>query len=806
MDITITVYQPDGETLRESYTETLGTIANEEMTIRNIRVILTAYGRIESISYDIYKNIDDILTIKGDIIYLVINGTTIPPCEVFETIPNLRVGDNPHIESMTINAVNLGERTANMVKVLSETEEGGLISTNIQNVYNNIWAGTGFSGKYEPFGQYFIANASGMTILNYNANDNVLPSFNLSVQYNTPFSSVIREIRDIANGTLDLTSSTPFIWGYDSTLDVYTKQRSSSTLKTFDIGTINDDITGSISDSEDCDDYIPPSAKDDGIINEWIINNVVISPPSYYATAVADSKAKYGTRQYRIDDQTIDATISAQEEWVYGLMPFFLEPVSSYRIRAKKSIYAFSALIADLISMDGNIAIESNTVSIATVPLQKVEIIIDSSGVDYWIECGDSRPVINARRLSSKEILAGDMSLSNVSIFDPSDEVDQSTFQGIELKDKIMMTVTWSYQSKYPLIASNVNFIISGAGIYPFTETGIIKTITSTSTPSVVFVSSGNIAQFYCVTHNSPNTNQQGLTYGIGISGGQQLFVHAVANVTINGIEYGIETNKVPFWMTDKTIKQRLDETDVTVADHDDRLPAAEQEANKDWTSGQNQYRAQLKFFPTGSAPDGGGAGWFATKDNLIQGNWIRVATDQTGTPDSTFTINNDQSAGQYIMIVFDTDDASYKGKLRYDKTNQKFEISIDNGSNWTDLATGVSTAIEKIVDSITWRLEIETATGDLVFKDATSPAELFRVSTTGEITVQDDIMPITDDLVNIGAQDKRIANAYVANNTYTESIIFTSDGGDTVNAKIEWDGTNGKQFVENIAMGFQED
>jgi hypothetical protein len=384
-----------------------------------------------------------------------------------------------------------------------------------------------------------------------------------------------------------------------------------------------------------------------------------------------------------------------------------------------------------------------------------------------------------------------------VAVKDPSTSASGDTASIPQFTDELEFSMQFK-DDFYRVTAADVKF-----KIYSVMGT-LLKTLTSSTTPAIV-QSPANSGIFKCTTF--VGTVSEG---GIGLSNAvygiaaeitkKETFIDE-AGESHNG-SYVQEGEKAQFQIASITTDYDLKNTKDTVTDHNSRLPDAEQESNKDWNDGQDEVRAQLKFFST-SIPDGGGAGWFVTKDNRFSTNWIRVSADQTGTPDEEFIINNDDTSTQYILLTFNTDSGTDIGKIRYDKTNKKIEMSVDDGTNWTDVSTGVNDAIQKTVSSVTYKLRVDAATGNLIFNDGTN--DLLKITTNGEIKTYDSLEPVVDAQDDVGSQSKRYANLYLSDITYTEEMIFTSDGGQTENAKLEWDGTNSQIIPHNFAIGFMD-
>jgi hypothetical protein len=385
-----------------------------------------------------------------------------------------------------------------------------------------------------------------------------------------------------------------------------------------------------------------------------------------------------------------------------------------------------------------------------------------------------------------------------VSVKDPSTSASGDTASIPEFTDQLEFLMQFK-DDFYKVTAADVKF-----KIYSVSGT-LVKTLTDLTTPAITESPVGS-GIFKCTSY--VGTVSEG---GIGLSDGIYSISAEVTKKETYIDELGVshdgsyvqEGEKTQFQIAGITTYYDHKNTKAKVTDHDTRLPSAEKGAKHGWNDGQDDVTSEVKFFSSG-APDSGGPGWFVTKDNRFSSNWIRVSADQTGTPDNEFTINNDQSSGQYITLTFSTDTSgSDIGKIRYDQTNKKIEMSVDDGTNWTDVATGVSDSILKDVSGTTYKLRVDATTGDLIFNDGTN--NLFKVATTGTVTVYSDILPGTDDSYDLGGTTKKFANAYIGNVTYTMDTTFTDDGGTTEYGKLESDAVNNQVIPHNIAIGFMD-
>lgn len=383
-----------------------------------------------------------------------------------------------------------------------------------------------------------------------------------------------------------------------------------------------------------------------------------------------------------------------------------------------------------------------------------------------------------------------------ITVRDSSTTASETTASVPQFKDNIYFESSFKDQFYYVTLA-DVKFRIYD------TSDNNVKTLTSVSTPAIVY--GGNTDKFKCDTTVAALGLSDGL-YSIACElTKHEKFIDESGTIR-TGNSSAVEGDRVQFQIAALTWRDRINSTDgivsghtTTLADHEDRLPAAEQESNFTWSSGTKT--AQVKFFAT-DVPDSGSPGWFFTDDKLA-GTPVYTRlndTNITGVNGDTFTIEQDSSSGQYKYLVFDSNNGTNKGKLRYDVTNAKFEISVDNGTNWTDLATGISTAIQNTSSGTLYKLRIASTDGSLSFIEDPlgTNLTLFTVDVNGNLTVNGgitatgNIAPSADELYDLGTATEKFVN------TYTQNIVL-GDG----TANLTWDSGNGIIIPENIALGF---
>ncbi len=179
----------------------------------------------------------------------------------------------------------------------------------------------------------------------------------------------------------------------------------------------------------------------------------------------------------------------------------------------------------------------------------------------------------------------------------------------------------------------------------------------------------------------------------------------------------------------------------------------------------------------------------------------IGVGDNPAGTNYETFTLNDDSSVTSYVTIEFKTDIATKTGILRYDKANQKMEMSADNGSTWTDLANPATDKIVATYNGTDYELKVNSSDGSLTFtKDPTgTPDVLLTIDNLGNITVSNNIIPDTASLATLGDA------TYPYAETYTDTLYADDIGDATSNWRIEWDATNSIAIPHNMAVGFMD-
>ena len=365
--------------------------------------------------------------------------------------------------------------------------------------------------------------------------------------------------------------------------------------------------------------------------------------------------------------------------------------------------------------------------------------------------------------------------------------------------------VTQYKEDFYKVTADGIKF-----NIYGMDSNGdyvLSKTLTSSTEPKVFETSSGS-GVFKLKSYSGKESGDYkwlGLSVGVyGVSTEitkKETFIDEDGNV--NDGEYTQEGEKTQLQIVAKTNKVDKDEIrdriNITEADIDTNTTNITTNSSRlDDQKGKLKDDSDQALIQYNSTP----GTWQVSYNGGT--SWVDLAADPSGVTHETFTLNNDNTATQYIYLKFDTDHSTDKGLIRFDKTNKKLEASVDNGSTWSDMATGVNDAIQKTVSGTTYKLKVDATTGALIFEDADTPTTLFKVNTDGSLVFYGDIEPDTDDSHELGASNKRFTNGYFSNTVYTEDIIGTDDGT-TERWNITWDGTEQIAFIENIAIGFMD-
>jgi hypothetical protein len=876
----IKLYQPDGTTLRQAWSVSdKGQAITKEIPWQNSltyeHIVPGGYGNA---SFTIFKDEETIDAEIHDVVKYYWNGVKQYEGRIAD-LQKVLNESNPNSDATRFICRNMvtndGER---LIFDLKESNNGK-VSTEIDEILRDCFTNDKYSGKGQDFNIGILAN-SNVTF----TDAATLPSLDVNAFHNkSSLINVIHEQVTKANGTLDLTAVEPYIMyiNYLNAFIVKQRETDSSPLATFALAT--DDFR--VKHSVDLEDYA--ADVDKNIINQIIINGTdYTSTGSQYWTQIQASRASYGTKQHSIDQANLHT--DKLQEWVDGKILNLLEPLTTYRIKPRKSKYGMSTTLFFNDSStvpDGYIEITGVTGGDITAPFKKCTYRSTTSGIDRVIELGEYRPNLDISVLVIAEpitdtkpsllisfednsvdedhapaiyecsapngfrvrINADDQSLSSpptVHYSSASVSVSYDETEGAYLTEDIArptigdiktikVTATNSFGKDMTAYYYVKGVEVSKGGIIPsvidhdtsadigttsapeytnditiethykdrfyqvaaadvkfkfYTVAGsLVKTITSVSSPALS-ESPANSGYFVCIT----------TVAGLGLG-------YNFYDVTVETTKHEnfidrdgnshdhtevVEGAKVRIKLSSSTIKTDVD-------DHTTRFPKAEQEGNKGWNDGVDDVNANVKFFATGTAPDSGSAGWFSTKDDRYPSNWIRIAADFGGTPDSEFIINNDQSSGQYVYLTFDTDHSTKKGKIRFDQTNSKVEISVNNGVDYVDVATGASDNIQKTVSTVVYKLRVDDSTGSLIFDF--DDTDLFEIDLNGLVTVYADILPEADGVRSLGSASKHFAEIH-ADMLYTTDINETSD-----NWAIEWDGVNSIAIPHNIAIGFMD-
>jgi hypothetical protein len=899
MQVDVKVYEPDGSTPRETYTEIVGEKADEEMVIRNLTFDVNAIGGLGDCNFIIFKNHDDVDSQVGDVVKIESASVVVYMGVITRISPDRGTSFPLHEDKVFVQVESLLRRSDRLIYNLEESD-GSRVATNIQDVYDDIFQGGEFVDKNQDNNKDLETE---IALIDYDPADNVLPSFSINVAYNgVSAASAWRDILEMARGQVDLTAAETYIMYLKTNGEIHTKQREDDTspLLTVDIGSGNFPVKNSTYLEDDGFLWSEDTAN---IINEVILNDTVITS-TQYASEVAASISTHGTRQYTINNDRVN--IAETSAWLDGFILGLLESATTYSLHLNRVTYGFNPVwfSGGANVPDGYIKITKNAggATVANVPFQSAIYTLDSAGWDINIVCGDIRPNINTRTNVLVEPANTDGLSIDVSVYVPASEIEDfnvpsiiqvSANDSFRLKlnyggQPVTVTATYSgtpvtlnkstdpdepyyyitddiaapSKGNYKVIKAlatdafgkevvsyhyvkgvtmpssgvpvtvtdsdtaadkdtmsapeftnkikfefqyNHDFYavaVTDVKLLFYTVAGaLVKTLTSLSSPAITQPTVGN---FVCDT----------TVAALGLSAGYYRVKTEITKHETYTDESGtphdgtaVDTGTpYTFRIIGATTTSIVDTNVDFVDDHDTRLPVAEKETKQTYDPGSGDVDAKLKFFST-SIPDGGGVGWFVTHDDSVPGNWARITGDFTGTPDETFTINNDQTTEQYISLKFDTSSGTDKGIIRFDKTAKKIEMSVNNGSSWTDVATGVDNLIGDTYSSDFYEWKVNSSDGSVTFIQDPSgtPTTLFKITAAGEIKTYDFLEPAVDAQDDIGSETKRYASVYLSDILYTEDIVFTQDGGSTEVGKLELDATNSQIIPHKFAIGFMD-
>lgn len=794
MTMTLKTYEPDGITERETYPETVGIIGDDEMTVRNLTFTVTYHG-CASFSFMLFKEFSMITTVAGDIVKIEDDSSNVRFIGKIDFVtPDYSDTDEVYEDKVFVSGFGILLQADKRAYNLRESN-GGAVSTNLQELLDDVFQGGEYSGKGQDNNQPLETSITG---LNYVPANNVLPALDINVSYlETSAGVVVKDVYRLANGTFDLTSVQPKIYWFDVDGEFYTATRSTSNLFTFDV----DDGDFPVRNSDDLSSNGYRRLDDNfDIFNKFILNGEEITTLQY-SSEVTASRTKWGTiHAPELENKNI--TIIEGQKWLDGFILKMLDTLSAYEITLSKETYGRAPIwfFGSGATPNGNIKMtEGGAGELFAENFLSCTYTFDSGGWSHTIRCGSIRPDITTRsEILTKYTGLGTYPVPNLEFSDPSDTADEDTLQGHEFYDYGGFYLKWD-NPDISISASDVTFEIKDVGRAPWPIGVPVKTLTSATNPKVIEDSSES-GMFRCFWfRGTSGTRSVGgdTIYPIGLTSDRQYEVYALISLNLDGVPHILKTTEKPFFLATET-------TATKAKDSKARMPDAETENTVVYDPGGGDVTAKVKFFAT-SAPDSGSEGWFITDDSIT---WVRITGDfagnLTGTTNNDFTINADQSTGQYITLTFDTDTGGTDvGIIRYDQTNTKIEMSVNDGISWTEIATGVNDAIQKTVSATTYKLRVDASTGDLIFNDGSN--DLFKVSTAGDLTVYSDILPDADDSYALGAQDKKFANAYIGNVVYTQEVTFSDDGGATENGQIEWDAVNGQLIPHNFAIGFMD-
>lgn len=804
--VNIKAYEPDGTSERSDWTgianahlmTDIGTRGDPEFTVRDLRFAVSSKGGLMDFSFTVYADEDNVTLVEGDIIK-VDDGTHVRYVGKVDSIsPDHSQPDEEYEERLYVRGRSLIQFADSINYSLRESD-GGAVSTNIQDIYTDLFEG----GKFVSKGQdNNIDIETAVPLITYAEGSNTLETLSVNVSYkDTPATTVQEDTLNINNGTLDLESVEPYIMWIDVNGNITTEQRATnaSPLQTFDIGDGNFPLMES-ADLATADGWVTDTETSE-IRNKFTLNGTELTS-SQYGSNVTTSRSTFGERHANpLDNKNI--TIEEGQQWLDGFILDMLAKKESHRLHLKKSTYGLSPVwfSGNTDTPSGYIKLTENSggTTLFNVPFRGAEYRLDSAGWDITITCGGKRPNIEVRsRILTEFTGLGVWDIGGMTLLDPSNTADTDSLQGKEFFQDIEFQYAHT-NPDYPVTAADVTFIVTNAGGDFWSGGATVKTITSISEPNVRQVGTTNL--FKCSTYNlstpaSKIVNGVNTIYSIALTNNTQYYVYAQVTISVDGVDQVKETARKAFYLSDQTTANKADDSKT-------RMPDAEKQNVRDYVVSTVDNKAEIKFFPADeSPPDAGAKGWFITTDS-IAGSWTRISDalvgDSAGTTSGSYTVDNDDSEASYVYLNFGTTGAA----LRFDISGAV--VQVNHGAGWVSLATGASTSISDTYASDLYELKVNSSDGSLTFtKDPSgTPVTLLKASALGEITTYDAIVPDVDEQDDLGSATKKFDNLYLTTNLYTQDIIGTGDGGSTTDYSIVWDGTNGVAFPTNLAIGF---
>jgi hypothetical protein len=364
MVVLIEIYQSDGTTLIESFTNTIGDISDEEMLFSGLSFDKNAMGGMGSFTIPLRKTETTISANVGNIVKIKNDGTVVYVGQI-ESRNNNFDDEQNYVDKVTLTGGNPIDRASDLHYTLKE-DDGTVVSTNIQTIYTDS-----------------------------------LPSLSIDTSYNGDSTvSAVREIIDMARGAINLTTNEDYIYYMKSDFSWHTKKREDNTspLGTFDIGTLPFFIDSSV----DVDAYQRP-VTENNIINKVIINDTVISS-SFYSSQISTSRSTYGIRELLINNP--DIAMSQTSNWMDGWILKYLNPTTTYNFTLSKETYGMTPWFPT--DPDGYVKLtkDSGGSTVTNSPLQSIRYTLDSGGWNTEVTIGDIRPIIDTKRLILRQTVA----------------------------------------------------------------------------------------------------------------------------------------------------------------------------------------------------------------------------------------------------------------------------------------------------------------------------------------------------------------------------------------------------------------
>lgn len=413
----------DGAVLKYSYDEDLPK-KKAERRIESLRFQLNAQSYYGSLSLT-FRHLARVMDIRNGYI-IKVYFDDVMYYEGYITTPNVTREETwaPDTNSMRIRALGIFNQLDGLLYTLAfeNVDDGGFdtVTTNTVDLLRDIAHNDQHAGKYKINNRPFSSDASptGYTDMLFSTATAAIDSVPMSVKYlRTSVLNVIRQIKDYLNGA---ESGEPWNYYINQNRQLVFKQRtpSANPLKEYTFIDPLLEVDNSVEIIKITDTYVTS-----GLINEFIVDDTVLTLSGQEEVARQDSIEKNGLHSYSLPNDSLNVSIADVQEWYNGVASLLYGVLLQQKIefnplRDSLKPPRFSNLngYAKVWDQDGGIYLLQ--------PFLSVEYTLFNDGIKTVIVTGEQRPSIKQREQY--------LDLDNAPVEPPAPDDQPPTVQIIE--------------------------------------------------------------------------------------------------------------------------------------------------------------------------------------------------------------------------------------------------------------------------------------------------------------------------------------------------------------------------------------